>query len=117
MRGYPCLFPERTPPPFHRRKDDPMNREDPTRYRVLDHLYRINGGNEDAFMAPVAASQMGIAGALGFTRARVGITLQRAMEKELVSRSLRHVPDHPRRLKTYRLTEKGYAWLWEASEQ
>ena len=90
-----------------------MNFEAPTRYRILDFLHRINGGNEDDLMAPVFACQQGIAAALGFTIARVSITLSRCEGLDLVSRSLRHVPDHSRRLKTYRLTEKGYGWLRE----
>ena len=90
-----------------------MNFEAPTRYRILDLLRRINGGKEADFMAPVSACQQGIAAALGFTTGRVSITLSRADELELVSRALRHVPGHTRRMKTYRLTEKGYEWLRE----
>ena len=84
-----------------------------TRYRILDLLRRINGGNEDDFMAPVSACQQGIAAELGFTSGRVSSTLTRADKIGLVSRTLRHVPGRQRRMKTYRLTEKGYGWLRE----
>ena len=90
-----------------------MKSEAPTRYRILDFLRRINGSNEDDLMAPVSACQQGIAAELGFTSGRVSSTLTRADKIGLVSRTLRHVPGRQRRMKTYRLTEKGYGWLLE----
>ena len=78
---------------------------------LLRHLFHLNGRNEDSVVAPFAASQDGIAAAVGISRAHASIELRRAMEKGFVDVLVRHVvpdPGHgPTRRKTYALTRRG----------
>ena len=84
------------------------------RYKLLVHILHSHGAESD-YLAPYEVTQPGIAQALRCTRPVVSIIARHAIRSGQLEEVLRHVRGWPRRLKTYRITDVGVAWLREVS--
>jgi PKD repeat protein len=104
----PSPAPSLEPPPVGTAVVPPSPSEGSRRLseQILVHLYWSGPPTADG-VAPVAASQNGMARELGVTQNAVSKAAQRLVDSGAVTVELRHVPGAPRRLKTYQLTERG----------
>ena len=70
------------------------------RAQILDHL-KTNCRFMDDYNAPESLTQIGIAGALGVTRAHASVEIRKLTKRGMACEYLRHVDGHKTRMKVY----------------